>query len=380
MDNILKLANMKVDKYNSKSNYELVMNYAKDNNLILLEEISKPQVIYNFYSMTPYKHANNLCNLLFENDNKFVSMQTNIVNKFFTIKLAMNVFITIELLYAYNRNDIYDMLSIVNGYYIIDDISKIILDCKQLYDIDFIMSADNKIKSDEVNILINNFLSDKNISNQKNKIDKTNLKYNIIKKIFNELSKSKFEFLFLSYYAIILSEQQSQNDFDFNNPISIITSENVNRIMKYIKTINKDIISYVDNFYVIGNFRLILTVVYIIVKGKKITIMHIYNSTNYEIIPSIANNIPSKYVILYFLFVDLIKRKIYNFGMHDIIINISNANKLKNKIKSNSIKYIGTYRDEGYDKILEIKNNKYFIGIYQPLLYLHINNNLKIAN
>lgn len=374
MNDILDLATFKVNRYLSQDNHKLVMTFIKSNNMITYDIITEPQAIYHLYSLTPYKHANNLTNLLFK-DNKLVSLQTNITNQLFTIKIAMSVFITVELLYVYNKQEIFQLLPKYEGYYILDDISKIILQSHLLYS----AFEDNKSLQESTDALILKYINHetKNTTvSQKHKLEDCKL----IKTIYFELIKSVFNFAFLSYYALNNTNFKTDKaDLNFNTPITIITSEHPSRIFKYIKSINKNIVSYEDHFYVTNDSRLKLTVINLINNGKKRIIMYIYNSLTYEVVPTVKPRIPYKYVIVRFLFLDLIKRKLYNYKPTALVCDIISASKLDSEYIFNDMNLlIGTFRDAGYDRILEMKKKKYFISPYIPLLYT--DSNLRIVD
>lgn len=362
MDALIKLAEIKVNKYKSSDNHSIIMEYIKDNNIVLRDIITNIPDQYHVYSINPVKDSNNLCNLLYPL-NKYVSLQTSILNKIFVIKLDNFPYITIELLYLYNNNKLLDLMDKVDGFTIMSDVSKIILMCQQLYHPD---NLSNGELIDEVNALVGKFLATKKINDTVYNIRK-GFKYNMVSKIFGKLMKSDIDFIFLSYYAL------NHNDLNFNNPIHIIISSQNYVLLNLIKTVFNQLIIADDHMYVINDFRIKLQIISILVDGKKSPIMYIYNSSSYELIPTIEDHIPNKYVILRFLFLDLLKRDIYQSSSTDVISNIVKAHAMNNDVE---IEFEGIYRDTNFDRILYNKNSK-MINIYRPLFYERDNGKLR---
>lgn len=364
MDALIKLAEIKVKKYKSTDNHNIIVDYIKKNNMIINDDLDDIPMSYHIYSVNPVRDSNNLCNLLYPL-NKYVSVQTSIINKIFIIKLDNFPYITVELLYLYNNSKIPNLMSIENEFTILNDISKCMLLCQKLYHPDYFNNIDSidivneKIKSISKNNKIINYSINKGY------------KYNLINKIFNKLAKLDIDYVFLSYYAI------NYNNLNFNNPIHIAINVSNYILINLIKTVFNKLIISDDTIYIINDFRLKLQIVSIMIDGRKTPIMYIYNSLSYELFPTIKPHIPTKYVILRFLFMDLMKRQIYQCQSNDVIENIVKANEIENDLELEDVEFVGIYRDVNFDRVSYNKNSGKFVNVYRPLMYERDHNNLR---
>lgn len=360
MDALIKLAESKINKYKSVSNHQIVKEYVTNNNIVSLDPLTDniPDQYY-FYSIHPLQDSNNLCNLLYPT-NKYVSLNTSLIHKIFVIKTDNYPYITIELLFHYNNTNIYNVPN---------NISQIMNLCKKLYHPD---NIDNIDMSENVESLINDYINASSNIIKKSQIHK-GFKYNIINKVFNKITKLDIDYVFLSYYAI----NSDNRIIDYNNPIHIIINVPNNILINLVKTIYQKITVCDDRLYVINDFRLKLQIISILINNTKVPILYIYNSLSYELIPTVKPHIPHKYVILRFLFLDLLKRMIYRNSNLDILENIINVQNFKNDL---NVEYVGIYRDSNLDRIAYNKNNGSFINVYRPFIYLKDHPDLRILN
>ena len=199
-------------------------------------------------------------------------------------------------------------------------------------------------------------------------------------KIMSKLDMAN-DIVLLDTYAInILSDME----INYNETLNLIIRNNSNsnkfNIIQYILDILKDIlkenhIKYKkilynkSNLYVYDDFRLKKTNIYILTDdNKKISLINIFNSTDYELIPIVKeyNNfcIPHEFVIIRFMILNLISMQLYDsYFNKNIYIKYGNDIwKLCNiNIEHNKIYYTGLYRDDKMDKF---KLGSY---VYRPL-------------
>jgi len=199
-------------------------------------------------------------------------------------------------------------------------------------------------------------------------------------KIISKFDISK-DIIFLDTYAInILLDKE----INYNETLNIIIKNNSNsnkfNIIQYVLDILKDILKekkkkYNKNIYnkfnlfLYGDLRLKKTNICILNdENKKISLMNIFNSTDYELIPIVKkyNNflIPHEFVIIRFMVLNLVSMQLYdpyfNKNLYskygDDIWELCNTNIIHSKIY-----YTGVYRD---DKMDRFKLGSY---VYRPL-------------
>lgn len=188
----------------------------------------------------------------------------------------------------------------------------------------------------------------------------------------NEVSK-----LEICKYIILLDniaiDILSNEKINYNNTLNIIIQNNSKsnnfNIIQYILDILKDILkkSKIEynklaynksNIYVYNDFRLKKTNIFMMSKdNKKISLINVFNSTDYELIPIIQTynkfKIPHEFVIIRFILINLLSSQLYDqhFSMNTYNSYISNIYKLYNlNIKYDKIFYTGIFRDEKLDK------------------------------
>jgi hypothetical protein len=247
-----------------------------------------------------------------------------------------------NILFEYKKNNIENITHINNLSYI----EKYVILLNNLF---------NNIKKSKINVDIINRTKNKILSNFINEISDLDISNNII--LLDQLAIN------------ILSKEE----LNYNNTLNFIiqnnsTSNNFNNI-QYIIEILKDIlkknkINYTNiaynksNLYFYNDFRLKKTTIFIISDdNKKLTLMNVYNSIDFELIPIIQRyknfNIPHEFVIVRFILLNLITSQAYdNYFNKDIYTSyINNIYKLyKLDIIYEKIFYKGIYKDEKHDK------------------------------
>lgn len=351
--------------YNTYSKYVLYTINLNNNEIII--SINNERIVYfNLLFSKELEYKNNFNTIKYNNldgyDNKLLLLSNEIVLLFMTHELYNpSIFIKLindNILTEYKKNKI-DEISIYNATYIET----------------YLVILDNifKYNKKDINIPIIN-----------------RIKQNILSDFITEIGK-----LDISKSIILLDEIAiniiANENIDYSNTLNFIiqnnsTSNNFNNIQLIIDII-KDIllkskISYEkivynkSNIFIYNDFRLKKTNIFMITKdNKKISLINIFNSSDYELIPIIQKyknfNIPHEFVIIRFLLLNLISSQIYDKYFNDNLysIYINKIHKLFNlDIKYEKIFYKGIYRDEKLDKFKigsyivrplqqEIKNN-----------------------
>jgi hypothetical protein len=221
-------------------------------------------------------------------------------------------------------------------------------------------------------ILKNVFNNKVNISLNKNVNIINRTKHNIISTFINEISKIE-----ISKYIILLDsiaiDILSNDNINYNNTLNLIiqnnsTSNNFNNIQYILdilkEILKKDNIKYEklaynkSNIYIYNDFRLKKTNIFLLTTdNKKISLINIFNSTDYELIPIIQKyknfKIPHEFVIIRFILLNLLSSQLYDqyFNINTYNVYINNIYKLYNlDIKYEKIFYTGIFRDEKLDK------------------------------
>jgi hypothetical protein len=225
-----------------------------------------------------------------------------------------------------------------------------------------------------------------------NKLEYTNqLLEKIRKHLLNEIyldSYSKIQLLLLDNTAIqsILNNSMDLNNLNYTNTLHILINS------KYLDLISKILNNYIESkldskkyyliiktniVYIINDFRFKRKNFILINKetGKKNTILYVYNSLDYEVIPTIMENktlyIPHPLVIIRFLIINLYYMQLFDpsydkiaynkfLNKINLLVNVDDSTILK---KYNLINYIGVFIDE--------RINKFQLGatIYRPWQY-----------
>jgi hypothetical protein len=420
-----------IDKLLSKSKYQ-ILNFKKDLNklyILIFDYCSKNNIIisnsninicvsqnkqynltdldndfkFNLLSLNPYKDALNLSNLLFTNYSKYIVMSSYLRNKEIIISIDNDKIIKIQLLFLYMEdNKKLNNIQIENFDFKFEDKNYKLQYSTNLYELlhlshnlyhpsNFLkFYKTNNTKTFIFSQLIKTLLYD-NIQIQ-NKLEYTNqLLEKIRKHLLNEIyldSYSKIQLLLLDNTAIqsILNNSMDLNNLNYTNTLHILINS------KYLDLISKILNNYIESkldskkynliiktniVYIINDFRFKRKNFILINKetGKKNTILYVYNSLDYEVIPTIMENktlyIPHPLVIIRFLIINL-----YYMQLFDPSYDKISYNKFLNKInllvnaddstifkKYNLINYIGVFIDE--------RINKFQLGatIYRPWQY-----------
>jgi hypothetical protein len=420
-----------IDKLLSKSKYQ-ILNFKKDLNklyILIFDYCSKNNIIisnsninicvsqnkqynltdldndfkFNLLSLNPYKDALNLSNLLFTNYSKYIVMSSYLRNKEIIISIDNDKIIKIQLLFLYMEdNKKLNNIQIENFDFKFEAKNYKLQYSTNLYELlhlshnlyhpsNFLkFYKTNNTKTFIFSQLIKTLLYD-NIQIQ-NKLEYTNqLLEKIRKHLLNEIyldSYSKIQLLLLDNTAIqsILNNSMDLNNLNYTNTLHILINS------KYLDLISKILNNYIESkldskkyyliiktniVYIINDFRFKRKNFILINKetGKKNTILYVYNSLDYEVIPTIMENktlyIPHPLVIIRFLIINLYYMQLFDpsydkiaynkfLNKINLLVNVDDSTILK---KYNLINYIGVFIDE--------RINKFQLGatIYRPWQY-----------
>lgn len=213
----------------------------------------------------------------------------------------------------------------------------------------------HNIKKSKINVDIINRTKNKVLSNFINEISNLDISNNIV--LLDQLAiniLSKEELNFNNTLNFIIQNNSTSNNF--NNIQYII--QILKDILKKNKINYKNIAYNKSNLYIYNDFRLKKTTIFIMTDdNKKLTLMNVYNSIDFELIPIIQQyknfNIPHEFVIIRFILLNLITSQAYDNYFNKDIYNsyINNIYKLYQlDISYEKIFYKGTYKDEKSDK------------------------------
>lgn len=380
-------------------------------NLIDLDQDFK----FNLISINPYKDAINLSNLLYKNYSKYIVMSSYLRNKEIIISIDDNKIIKIHLLFLFmsdnlsiNSQDTLKNLKLNKFNFKLDnqeyklhyanDLLELLQLTHKLYNpseflkfykndnknsLIFVKLIQSLLHTNKQNILIN-----KNFNESQNILLENIRKY-VIENIYQD-SYSEIKILLLDHYAIqcILNNSLDINNFNYNFPLQIIINSKYleliltllnNYIKSHLDPKKFHLITKTNIIYIMNDFRLVRKNIILFNKdtNKKTTILYIYNSLDYEIIPTIIEKkniyIPHSLVIIRFLIINLFYMQLfdpsydkysYNIFIQKINNLISNMDNDSYLIKKyNIINYIGTFIDERIDKF------KLNSSIYRPWQY-----------
>ena len=432
INNLLTNSNYKILDIKNENSilYDIIFQFCEDSNILVynknlnISHIQNTQYklndldndfIFILFSNSPKTHAISLVDIIFKKYSKYVFYTLTLNNKEIIISINNNRTIYFNLLFSpdidytskfniieyknlYNKkislisNEI-SLLFMTHELYkpsvFINLINNNILMEYKKYDIDKKTITDLTNIEKYLVILKNLFYHKKNATDYI--INRT--KYNIISTFINDISKLEIakSLILLDNIAIDILSNENIN---YNNTLNIIiqnnsTSNNFNNI-QYILDILKDILkkSKIDynklvynksNIYIYNDFRLKKTNIYMMTKdNKKISLINIFNSTDYELIPIIqiynGFKIPHEFVIIRFILINLLSNQLYNqyFNINMYNTYINNIYKLYNlDIKYKKIFYTGIFKDEKLDKF---KMGSYVIRPLQQELKLNNNN------
>ena len=413
INNLLINSNYKIldIKNDNKLLYDIIFQFCEDNNILVynknlnISHIQNTQYklndldndfIFILFSNSPKTHAVSLVDIIFKKYTKYVVYTLSLNYKEIIISIDNNITIYFNLLFSpdtdykskfsiieYKNLDLYNnkisllsneilLLFMTHELYkpsiFIKLINNNILMEYKKYDISKKTITDMS-DIEKYLVILKNLLSNKKKSNDYivNRTTQT-----ILSKFINEVSKLDIakSIILLDNIAIDIL---SNDKINYNNKLNFIiqnnsTSNNFNNI-QYILDILKDIlkksnISYntlaynKSNIYIYNDFRLKKTNIFMMTKdNKKISLINIFNSTDYELIPIIQTyngfKIPHEFVIIRFILLNLLSSQLY-----DQYFNINTYNTYMNyiltlynlDIKYEKIFYTGIFRDEKLDK------------------------------
>ena len=321
MDYILQLA-----EYKQKNSKAYIQKYGKLKDIILSAIKKEQAVLYNpssiytfqdekdkfiIYALRPLRVANIITNSIFEVYSKYVTMSTKLVDKEFYINVDNENLIDIILFVPVEKQEYYKLSN---------PIQKAII-FKKLYTIQnyYTIESENKehiFKKCIKDIAIGGV--NNKVTNKQVKTQLFALKVIILQEVYNRIKADAF----LHGHIALLSHIESivnNTSLDFNVTMNVVLlSEIIYPVfIQVFKDILKNHTDYTlkikthTNFYVPNDFRLSKTLIYVQTNDKKmdkIYLCNIFNSGTYEILPILKQYevlIPSKLVLLKFLYIDL---------------------------------------------------------------------------
>lgn len=351
------------------------------------------------FSNFPKKHATDLVSILFKEYSKYVFITSYLNNNEIIISIDNTKVIYFNLLFSSNIEYKTKIRPIKynNVYLLPNDIILLFL-THELYNPTIFIELIN----DNTLMTYKNTIYEKKPINKLTNIEKyyillkKTFPYNksndnnieIINKSYTQGLKNKILFNFfkiiltldisksmilLDIHAINILSSNNLLPSVYNDTLNFIIQNNSNsnkfNIIQYILDIIKDILNQQkikykniaykkSNLYLYNDFRLKKTNIYLITDdNKKISLINLFNSTDYELVPIIQKyknlNIAHEFVIIRFMLINLIEIKLYDPYFNDSIYNkyIINISKLYTlNIGYIKIFYIGLYKDEKIDK------------------------------
>lgn len=422
INNLLINSNYKILDIKNKKKilYYLIFQYCENNNILIYNKNFNLSSINNIkyqlsdldndfkfllFTNIPKTHTINLVDIIYKKYSKYVSYTSNLYDNELIITIDNDRIIYFNLLFSnnvdyvskfniinYNKLDIYNnnLLLLSNElllFYMLHELyhpsifinlinDNILFEYKK-YNISLEKSINSLSYIEKYILILNNlFKNYKKIDNRINIINKNKTK--ILSNFIDEINKLEISnsIILLDTFAINILSKENIN---FNNTLNIIInnnskSNNFNNI-QYIIDILKDILKKNNikynkieynksNIYFYNDFRLKKTNIYLIDdNNKKMPLINIFNSIDYELIPIIKKynnfNIPHEFVIIRFMLLNLLTSQIYDpyFNKETYYLYIYNIEKLfKLDIKYEKIFYKGIYKDE--------KSDKFKIGSY----------------
>jgi len=344
-----------VAKY--KNIHMIIFQYCVDNNIIisspdiLVDSTSSRRTIdYSLYAANPFKHATNLSNKFVE-ISKFVEMRTQISHQEFVIQIELIVFVKFYIL-PYTREKNIKFMQTYNCQLYDIDLQfmppgvELIDIYRQLYT-PLNVSNWKKILTLEGKIYTLHKEQNKSICNTtfiKRADDKI---INIKTAIFDKWCNDK---VLVGHWAynVYTSLEKINNQLDKNERLQIISDNPIENDILSLELLIKNRfncrLSYKkQNVGIPKDFRIEKHCIDVMNNGKSYTILEIYNSSSFEIIPYIEINqrmIGNPYVLLRFFMIDYwIIQYITSLGKMPL-------NVCKNKL-SNIIKCTSTLRSTG---------------------------------
>jgi hypothetical protein len=432
MEKLLINSNYKIldFKYEQDNLYNIIFKFCKENKVIIYNKNVNISFLNNIpynlkdldndfsfilFSQSPKKHSLELINILYNNYSKYVFYTSYIEDKEIIISIDNNRVIYFNLLFSPNIN-FFDIFNVIkydkfnkSPIYILPNIIILLFLTRDLY------KPANLLKLiDNGNIMTNHFILNNELSS---KFDHLNTYSMLLKTVFTQDLKKTNQEITTTYVnntkSIILSNfiktiskfDLSKNiilldncaidilldkEINYNETINMVIKNNSNsnkfNVIQYILDILKDIlkenhIKYKkllynkSNLFLYNDFRLKKTNIFILTDdNKKISLMNIFNSSDYELIPIVKKYknflIPHEFVIIRFMILNLVSMQLYD----PYFTTTGNGNKniyskygsyiwslCNSDIKHNKIYYTGVYRD---DKMDRFKLGSY---VYRPL-------------
>ena len=415
----------------------IIINFCELNNILLFNKNLNISLIRNekynmddldndfsfiLFSNFPKKHATDLVNILFKEYSKYVFITSYLNNNEIVISIDNTKVIYFNLLFSSNIEYKTKIKPIkYNNIYLLPNDIILLFLTHELYNPTVFI----KLINDNTLMTYKNTIYEEKPINKLTNIEKyyillkKKFPYNksqnlnnieIINKSYTQGLKNKILFNFfkiiltldisksmtlLDIHAINILSSNDLLPSAYNDTLNFIIQNNSNsnkfNIIQYILDIIKDIlkqqkIKYKNiaykksNLYLYNDFRLKKTNIYLITDdNKKISLINLFNSTDYELIPIIKKyknlNIAHEFVIIRFMLINLIEIKLYDPYFNDSIYNkyILNISKLYTlNIEYTKIFYIGLYKDEKIDKFklgantirplqLELKNKSNYV-------------------
>lgn len=355
--------------------------------------------IFILFSNFPQTHAANLVNILFKEYSKYVFTTSYLNNNEIVISIDNNRVIYFNLLFSSNIEYKTKIKPIkYNNMFLLPNDIVLLFLTHELYKPSIFI---NLINDNSLMTYKNTIYKEKPINKLTNIekyfiLLKTTFPYNkqvvnnieIINRSYSQGLKNKILFNFfkiiltldisksmtlLDIHAINILSSNDLSSSSYNDTFNFIIQNNSNsnkfNIIQYILDIIKDIlkqqkikyksIAYKkSNIYLYNDFRLKKTNIYLITyDNKKISLINLFNNTDYELIPIIKKyqnlNIAHEFVIIRFMLINLIEIKLYDPYFNDSIYNkyVLNISKLYTlNIEYTKIFYIGVYKDDKIDK------------------------------
>lgn len=395
------------------SNFNININNIQEKNhkLIDLDNDFK----FHLFSTNPYLDAIQLTNKLFQTYSKYVVMSSYLRNKEIIISIDNNRVIQFQLLFLFEKNiELLKNIKYESSEFKFDNntyqlyYSTALFELLQLTHI--LYNPSNFLKfykeNNKLSLIFSQLIDIILLNSNKNKLSIINKKST--NSIFIDIRKYLIENIYIDSYSeikcIILDNIAINsilnndididiNQFNYNHPLHILINSNFLELIliilnNYIKTIldNKKyvLINKTNIIYISNDFRLIRKNISLLDKetGNKSTIIYIYNSLDYEVIPTIIEKktlyIPHPLVVIRFLIINLYYIQLFDssynqYTYNNFLQNINSLMSLKEIYyikKYNKINYLGIYIDERIDKF-KLKSS-----IYRPWQYQLKNNKL----
>ncbi len=389
IDKLIKMSNYKILDFKSdlEKIYNIVFKYCSCHDVLIYNpniNISKinntnydmsdiqTDFIFNIFSQTPKIHAHELLDIIYNNYSKYVTLTSYINNNEIILTIDNNKLIYFNLLLSSNIS-FFDCFKYIDFKYndynlkIVPNELTLMFLLHKLYSPSIFL---NTIKDDNYYLSKFKTIISQFDSNNKltiiNKYSKNNNKQTILKEFYNTISSMDLDIILLDSYALTILKSKKIDSF--NETLNFITNIKNNVIKLFVTIINdilknnnieySRVIYNFSNTYIYNDFRLKKVNIFVILKDNtKLSLMNIFNSIEYEVIPVVYNikniYIPHYFIIIRFMLFNLISIQLYDKKIKQNtidkyksdILNIYNLN-----LTYNNITYKGIYKDEKIDK------------------------------